>query len=659
VGNRTSVNYPNASSEVYQYDNLNRLTRKETYDATGTLIRAYDYTLHTTGRRTRIDESSGRSTTYGYDDLYRLTSENISDSQNGDYVASYQYDAVGNRTYSTLDGVQTAYTYDDNDRLTQQGGTRYTYDANGNTLSETLDNNTTTYNYNAKNELVSMEEGGNTAEYGYNPNGIRTSKTEGGTTTSYIVDENRDYAQVLIEDDGTNRVSYTYGDDLISQARGGEVYYYHYDGLGSTRSLTDSQGNLANTYDYEAFGEVLNQTGTVENGYLFAGEQFDSTLDQYYLRARYYNPASGRFTQQDSWMGNNSDPITLHKYLYANVDPVNNVDPSGNFSLGSMMTAINVVGTLSTVASKAQTILKFASGDSDISASELGSEIVLGLFTKGLGSSINKIKGLLPKSVREQIEKCFSNSFVAGTLVETRNGLVPIESIQIGDEVLSQDMASGEIEYQKVIHLIENEKDYEIYSFQIAGDFKEVIKATANHPFFVNGNWVEAVDVQAGDLLSLSDGKTLEVLHVSAERLATKVYNLTVDENHTYFVGEKRVLVHNTNFLCNFGKIRLERPLRSSDLGVEGRIKLLKGKFALEDGKAIYQIDYIEAAKGHKLDGLSIIETMKMSARNRGAKTLRIEATIANPALDRWLRMHLGKAKTGSGSYTDSWEIPL
>ncbi|MES9918604.1 MAG: hypothetical protein ABW160_22120, partial [Candidatus Thiodiazotropha sp. 4PDIV1] len=62
VGNRTSVSYPNGSSEVYQYNNLNRLTRKETYNGAGTLVQAYDYTLHVTGRRSQIDEQNGRST---------------------------------------------------------------------------------------------------------------------------------------------------------------------------------------------------------------------------------------------------------------------------------------------------------------------------------------------------------------------------------------------------------------------------------------------------------------------------------------------------------------------------------------------------------------------------------------------------------------------
>ncbi|MES9854782.1 MAG: RHS repeat-associated core domain-containing protein [Candidatus Thiodiazotropha sp. L084R] len=537
VGNRTSVSYPNGSSEVYQYNNLNRLTRKETYDGTGALVQAYDYTLHVTGRRTQIDEQSGRSTSYSYDDLYRLTSETITDSQNGDYSASYQYDGVGNRTYNTIDGVQTAYTYDDNDRLTQQGGTRYTYDENGNTLTETIDTNITTYGYNAKNELVSVEQGGNTTEYGYNPNGIRSSKSESGVTTSYVVDENRDYAQVLIEDDGTTQVSYTYGDDLISQDRGGETSYYHYDGLGSTRSLTDSQGNLANTYDYEAFGEVLGQTGTVENGYLFAGEQFDSSLDQYYLRARYYDQSSGRFTQQDSWMGNNYDPVTLHKYLYANADPGNMVDPSGNFSLPSLGTAMNVLGTLTTVASASYELYQFASGEREFTAGEVGAAILWAYA----GSKANLLTRGFYKFLRKS--GCLSNSFAANTLVSTKAGFKRIDEIEIGDVVLSFNEATGKNEYQSVLAVISSDKRTEIVTIELeSGSF---IEATPEHLIFADGRWVQARELLEGMVLKGADGESARISKVDRAVRSETVYDLTVEKNHNFYITEEQILVHN------------------------------------------------------------------------------------------------------------------
>ncbi len=350
VGNRSHIRYPNGNREVYHYDALNRLTLKETLDGTDTLLQSYHYTLHPTGRRTQIDELSGRSTEYSYDALYRLTSESITDAVNDDYVAEYQYDAVGNRTFETVNGVSTAYTYDDNDRLEQTGGTHYVYDHNGNTLTETLDGNVKTYTWNSKNKLIRVDNAGMVSEYSYNVEGIRERKTENGTTTTFVVDSNRAYAQVLEEiPEGTAGVRYTYGDDLISQDRNGVESWYHYDGLGSTRSLSDDLGSLTDTYDYEAFGTLLHQTGSTENSYLYTGEQFDNSLNQYYLRARYYDQGIGRFTQQDTWMGNNYDPVTLHKYLYANADPVNGIDPSGNFTMGQVMSSVNISSTLAVV----------------------------------------------------------------------------------------------------------------------------------------------------------------------------------------------------------------------------------------------------------------------------------------------------------------------
>jgi YD repeat-containing protein len=152
VGNRTHVMHPNGSSQAYRYDDLNRLTRLETYDGSGVLVAQYDYTLDATGRRTGLTEQDGRDTRYTYDPLYRLTTEIITDSNKPIYQASYTYDAVGNRIQGVIDGVTTAYTYDANDRLLQQGGTQYSYDANGNLLSTTLDGLTTEYVYDNKNK---------------------------------------------------------------------------------------------------------------------------------------------------------------------------------------------------------------------------------------------------------------------------------------------------------------------------------------------------------------------------------------------------------------------------------------------------------------------------------------------------------------------------
>jgi len=95
----------------YVYDELNRLTQMQDKKADETVYQQFDYSLHATGRRLKIEELNGRISSYTYDNLYRLTNEGITDFVNGNYSAEYQFDKVGNRIYSTINGVSTAYTY--------------------------------------------------------------------------------------------------------------------------------------------------------------------------------------------------------------------------------------------------------------------------------------------------------------------------------------------------------------------------------------------------------------------------------------------------------------------------------------------------------------------------------------------------------------------
>jgi len=83
------------------------------------------------------------------------------------------------------------------------------------------------------------------------------------------------------------------------------------------------------SYEFDAFGNEISSTGSTPNNYLYRGEQFDPDLGLYYLRARYYNPATGRFMSRDPEDGKPTAPPTLHRYLYASGDPVNGMDPTG------------------------------------------------------------------------------------------------------------------------------------------------------------------------------------------------------------------------------------------------------------------------------------------------------------------------------------------
>ena len=111
--------------------------------------------------------------------------------------------------------------------------------------------------------------------------------------------------------------------------------------MGSTRALTDNTETPTDTYTFDAFGTLIDQTGTTPNNYLYSGEQFDSNIALYYLRARYYDYSTGRFVTTDPFEGRSFEPVTLHRYLYSANNPVMFVDPSGKMTLAGQMTTLS------------------------------------------------------------------------------------------------------------------------------------------------------------------------------------------------------------------------------------------------------------------------------------------------------------------------------
>jgi RHS repeat-associated protein len=115
---------------------------------------------------------------------------------------------------------------------------------------------------------------------------------------------------------------------LIGRISGNTRTYAHQDGLGSTRLITSSNGNVAGTTQYDAFGTMRSSSGT-QYRFGFTGEQLDGETGFVYLRARYLDPSQGRFLTKDPFAGVIADPASRHRYAYVSSDPMNRVDPSG------------------------------------------------------------------------------------------------------------------------------------------------------------------------------------------------------------------------------------------------------------------------------------------------------------------------------------------
>jgi RHS repeat-associated protein len=240
-------------------------------------------------------------------------------------------DAVGNRLQmtSTLSAVPAGtFSYDNNDRLTTD-----TYDVNGNTVSSAGIANT----YDFENHMLAHRA----VTMVYDGDGKRVSETVGGTTTKYLVDELNPTGYTQVMDklvNGSVTRTYAYGLQRISENQlisgTWTPSFYGYDGHGTVRFLANTSGTITDTYTFDAFGMPITTSGTTPNNFLYSGEQYDSNLNLYHLRARYYNPAAGRFETMDPrpdcmCEACKADPLGWHKHPYAASDPVNRIDPTG------------------------------------------------------------------------------------------------------------------------------------------------------------------------------------------------------------------------------------------------------------------------------------------------------------------------------------------
>jgi RHS repeat-associated protein len=257
---------------------------------------------------------------YTYDPLYRLTN---ADYSTGDSY-QYAYDSVGNRLTqeSFVHGLSSTvtYNYDIANRLADVNGVAYTYDDNGNLLNDGVN----TYAYDSTNRLTSVL-GPSSATYTYNGLGDRLSQNG----VNYTLDLNTGLTQVL--SDGTT--SYTYGLGRISQQGGSTPEYFLGDALGSVRQLANNAGEVTLAKSYDPYGVVTQSSGVGQSAYGFTGESQDVASGLVYLRSRYYNVNDGRFQSRDTWDGNANHPMSLNRWSYTQSNPVNLVDPTGNFPI--------------------------------------------------------------------------------------------------------------------------------------------------------------------------------------------------------------------------------------------------------------------------------------------------------------------------------------
>lgn len=311
----------------------------------------------------RIDEHGGTVRAYGYDPLYRLTQETVTDGAGEPlYSDSFAYDPVGNRLSHTRQEAgaapaTTAYAYDERDRLTSRDGVPWSWDPNGNLIAK---DGEASYGWDFEDKLESvLLADGTEVRHTYSAAGLRVESraTEPGgaaASTSYLVDDSGSLSQVVAELDeaGNLEAYYVQGSgEVLAILRPASTRFYHADGLGSIRALTDETGAVTDRYRYSALGELLEHEGDDPQARLFVGETLDLNSGFYFLRARWMDPGAGRFASTDPFSGTTFDPRSLHRYTYASNNPVEFTDPSGLYatSTNSQAAAFAVAGLVAAI----------------------------------------------------------------------------------------------------------------------------------------------------------------------------------------------------------------------------------------------------------------------------------------------------------------------
>jgi len=275
--------------------------------------------------KSEIAQGQSVTTKYAYDLAGRLSQV----EENGLLINSWQYDANGNRTHEN--GVLIG-EYDSQDRLVSYAGTVYEYSANGELLSRTLpDGSLTTYDYDVFGNLLEVNsDDGRKIEYLVDAQQRRVGKRIDGNLVQGFLYQDQLNPIAELDSSGNVLSQFIYGEkqnvpDIL--IREGVPYRIISDHLGSPRLVVDiDSGIVAQRMNYDAWGNVIQDTNPGFQPFGFAGGIYDADTDLVRFGARDYDAVTGRWTAKDPIdFGGNA----LNLYGYSRLDPINYVDSNG------------------------------------------------------------------------------------------------------------------------------------------------------------------------------------------------------------------------------------------------------------------------------------------------------------------------------------------
>ncbi len=311
------------------YDNASRLTNIS-YTNMGSTLASYNYTYNHASEITNYQDNSGNALTYGYDYSGELTSASGTLAASN-YNQTWSYDANGNRT-------MTGYSTGTGNQLLSDGVNNYTYDKNGNTLTQTniATGTVTNFTWDYQNRLTEVKvvsSSGtvlNDEKFTYDVFGNRIGSSLNGTQTLYTV---YDGSNPYMDFNGTGQLTerYLYNPEALNQFYGqvnasGTTEWFVTDNLNSIRQVLNANGTTLSTIVYDPYGQLMTPLNTSDPRFLYTGGAYDAITGNVQFDARPYYPADGRWLRPDP-LGFAAGDSNL--YQYVGNSPIDMVHPTG------------------------------------------------------------------------------------------------------------------------------------------------------------------------------------------------------------------------------------------------------------------------------------------------------------------------------------------
>ena len=625
---------------TYSYDDANRIISEQ---VSGLCNFSRTYTYDNEGNIATVTQG-GETETYNYSQG-RL----VSITECGGETSSFSYDRFGN----PVSYKGKSMTWERGTFLKSYNGISLTYDAQCKLSKKTYGDNNR-INYYDGNKLVAQKLGDTYIRYFYDLEGVAGFRIDGSSEYLYAKDVQGNIVGLF----GSN---------------GALIAKYVYDAFGNCKILNSEGNEVADGYNLSSFNAIIHSAAAI-NPFRWKGQYYDADLGMYLISQRWYDPETGRYISSASpemLIENASVIFALNLYAFCTANPLAVIIAASTFLpeldfyyngeyktwweknswwvwliVGVVATIVACVaapfmcGVASAAAAIGTTLLKIAVGTAVGAAVSLAiGGTIAGIqaaltghgFWEAFGESVteNFVDALVTSFAFTALTVAAGNliktrcCFKEGTLVETENGLKPIEEIEVGDKVLAYDETTGEQAYKPVVQLFRNTTKEWQYVY-LEGETEPII-STPGHKYYLPNNnirreeerplehasyydlsekWVSACKLKKGDKVLLSDGKYGIVKQTVCVHLTAPetTYNLEVADFHTYYVSDSKILVHNRK--CGGKQNRLKEISQDDKLSKTIRNEIIQdynktGRYHVPKGYELRHRIGREAFKGY------------------------------------------------------------